>query len=164
MRYISYQGIYDGTNYQNANTPPQISKALLAGFDCMMDVWRIDGKLYVGANNDPNIEVTELYIQGARKWINVQNDEMKEWIVTKPAKLYPNYFWFETPTPPPAYVTASNGKLITPGTVPINNDSVIFLPEITDKSMFTTTHLKCYAVCSTYLTYIKRMRNEGLWY
>lgn len=163
MYYISYQGIYDGTEYQAANTPSQISKALAMGFSVMIDVWRIDGLLYVG-NGQPLDQVTERYIQGPRVWINAQNDEMKEWIVDQPSRLYPNYFWFDAPTPPPPYATASNGKLITPGTVPINNDSVIFLPEIDDKSLFSTTKLKCYGVCSTYLTYIKRMRNEGVWY
>lgn len=163
MVYISYQGIFDGQDYQDSNTPSQISKALANGFSVMIDVWRVDNKLYVG-NGQPLNEVTEKYIQGNRIWINAQNDEMKEWIVTQPSRLYPNYFWFEASTPPPPYATASNGKLITPGTVPINNDSVVFLPEISDRSLFSTTKLRCYGVCSTYLTFIRRMRNEGVWY
>jgi len=163
MYYISYQGIFDGTNYEDANTPPQISKALQAGFSCMVNVWRINGILYVG-NGSPNIQITEKYIQGPRFWINAQNDEMKAWIVTQPSKLYPNYFWFDASTPPPPYATASNGKLVTPGTVPINNDSVIFLPEIQDRSMFSTVKLRCYGICSTYLSFIIRMRNEGIWF
>jgi hypothetical protein len=162
MFYISYQGIYDGSDYQDANTPPQISKALQKGFSCLIDVWRVDNKLYVG-NGQPVIEVTEKYIQGNKFWINAMNTDMQEWIVTQPAKLYPNYFWFEAPTPPPAYATASNGKLITPGTVPINSDSVMFLPEIDDRSLFSMVKVKSYAICSTYLYTIRRMRNEGLW-
>jgi hypothetical protein len=89
---------------------------------------------------------------------------MQDWISAQPSNLYPNYFWFVASNPPPSYVTASNGKLITPGTVPINNNSVIYLPEISDMSLFSTVKLKCYGVCSTYLTFIKRMRNEGVWY
>jgi hypothetical protein len=89
---------------------------------------------------------------------------MQAWLPTQRSTLYPNYFWFITPTPPPAYVTASNGKLITPGTVPINNNSVIFLPEIDDKGLFSTVHLRNYAICSTYLTLIRRMRQEGARY
>ena len=162
MLYISYQGIYDGQNYEDANTPEQINKALGKGFSCLIDVWRVDNKLYVG-NGQPVIEVTEKYIQGNKFWINAMNTDMQEWIVTQPAKLYPNYFWFEAPTPPPAYATASNGKLITPGTVPINNDSVMFLPEINDRSLFSMVKVKSYAICSTYLYTIRRMRNEGLW-
>ena len=163
MFYISYQGIYDGSNYEDANTPPQISKALQRGFSCLIDVWRIDNKLYVG-NNQPTIEVTERYIQGNRFWINAKNTDMQTWIASQPSNLYPNYFHFDASTPPPPYATASNGKLITPGTVPINTNSVMFLPEINDRSLFSMVNVRCYAVCSTYLFTIRRMRNEGIWY
>ena len=163
MFYISYQGIFDGQNYEDANTPPQISKALQAGFTCMIDVWRVDGVLYVGTES-AKIEVTQKYIQGPRFYINCMNDEIKEWIVDQPTKLFPNYFWFDASTPPPPYATASNGKLITPGTVPINDDSIVFLPEIQDRGLFSTVKLRCYGICSTYLTFVRRMRNEGIWY
>ncbi len=163
MRYISYQGIFDGSDYQDANTPNQIGKALNNGFSVLIDVWRIDDKLYVG-NGQPLIEVTEKYIQGDRFWINAKNSDMQDWISAQQSSLYPNYFWFNTPNPPPAYVTASNGKLITPGTVPINNDSVMYLPEVDDRSLLTMAKVRCYAICSTYLLTIRRMRNEGMWW
>lgn len=163
MLYISYQGVYDGTNYEDANTVPQIRKALNAGYSCMVDVWRVDNRLYLGSYQ-PMVEVTDVYLQGRRFWINARNTDMQEWISAQPSRLYPNYFWFTTPNPPPAYVTASNGKLITPGTVPIDNNSVVYLPEVTDQSYLTTVHLRCYGVCSTNLNFIKRIRNEGVWY
>jgi hypothetical protein len=163
MFYISYQGIYDGKDYEDANTPKQISKAQQRGFSCLIDVWRINNKLYVG-NGQPLIEVTEKYIQGNRFWINAVNTDMQTWIATQPSNLYPNYFHFEASTPPPPYATASNGKLITPGTVPINTNSVMFLPEINDRSLLSMVNVRCYAICSTYLFTIRRMRNEGVWY
>ena len=88
---------------------------------------------------------------------------MQEGIVTQPTKLYPNYFWFNNvnennPT------TTSGGQLITPGTIAINNTSIIFLPEINDRGLFSTVHLRCYGICSSYLSFIKRMRNEGVYY
>jgi len=163
MFYISYLGIFDGKDYEDSNTPPQISKALQAGFSCLIDVWRVNGVLYVGTEQ-AMIEVTQKYIQGPRFWINAMNTEMQDWIVTQPTKLYPNYFHFDASTPPPPYATASNGKLITPGTVPINLNSVMFLPEINDRSLLTMVKVRAYAICSTYLTTIRRMRNEGIWY
>jgi len=163
MFYISYQGIYDGKDYEDANTPSQISKAQQRGFSCLIDVWRVDNKLYVG-NGQPLIEVTEKYIQGNRFWINAVNTDMQTWIATQPSALYPNYFHFDASTPPPPYATASNGKLITPGTVPINSSSVMFLPEINDRSLYTMVKVKSYGICSGFLTLIKRMRNEGIWY
>ena len=163
MLYISYQGIYDGQNYEDANTPKQINKALGKGFSCLIYVWRINNKLYVG-NGQPVIEVTEKYIQGPRFWINAVNTDMQTWIATQSSTLYPNYFTFAASTPPPPYATASNGKLITPGTVPINSSSVMFLPEINDRSLYTMVKVKSYGICSGFLTLIKRMRNEGVWY
>jgi len=163
MLYISYQGIYDGQNYEDANTPKQINSALGKGFSCLINVWRINNKLYVG-NGQPVIEVTEKYIQGPRFWINAVNTDMQTWITTQSSTLYPNYFNFAASTPPPPFATASNGKLITPGTVPINGNSVMFLPEINDRSLYTMVKVKSYGICSGFLTLIKRMRNEGYWY
>ena len=162
MQYISYQGIFNGTNFEDAATPTQITKSMNAGFSTMVNVWRIDGVLFLGVTQ-PITEVTEQYLQGPRFWLNAMNDGMQSWIVTQSSTLYPNYFWFPTATESTP-VTASNGKIITPGTVPVNNSSVIFLPEIQDRAMFSTVHLRCFGVCSNYLSFTKRMRNEGEWY
>lgn len=162
MLYISYRGIYDGQNFQDANTPNQIGKAFNAGFACMVDVWRVDNKLYLG-NNQPLTEVTTEFLKGKKFWINARNTDMQTWIQSQPINYYPNYFWFNDPEENDP-VTTSGGQIITPGTVPINNQSIIFLPEIQDRAMFSTVKLRCYGVCSNYLTFIKRMRNEGVWY
>ena len=162
MVYISYLGIFDGQNFEKANTPAQIGSAFNAGFSCMVDVWRLNNTLCVGTQNDP-IEVTEKYLQGNRFWINARNADMQTWIQTQSSKLYPNYFWFPTVNEN-TNVTTSGGQIITPGTVPVNNTSIIFLPEIQDRALFSTVKLRCYGVCSSYLTFIKRMRNEGFWY
>ena len=58
MLFISYQGIYDGQNYQDANTPGQLRKAFNAGYSCMVDVWRVDGVLYL-RKNEHITQVTE---------------------------------------------------------------------------------------------------------
>ena len=162
MQYISYQGIFNGTNFEDAATPKQITKSMNAGFSTMVNVWRDSGILYLGVDQ-PITQVTEIYLQGPRFYINAMNSDMQTWIATQASNLYPNYFWFPSATESTP-VTASNGKIITPGTVPVNNNSVIFLPEITDRAMFSTVHLKCFGVCSNYLSFIKRMRNEGEWY
>ena len=162
MLYISYQGIYDGKDFEYANTPNQIGKAFNNGYSCMVDVWRIDNKLYVGSEEAP-IEVTEKYLQGNRFWLNARNTDMVNWVAAQPRKLYPNYFSFSNDTESND-ATASGGQIITPGTVPVSNLSIIFLPEIEDRGLLSTVKLKCYGVCSVYLNFIKRMRNEGFWY
>ena len=162
MLYISYQGIYDGKDFEYANTPNQIGDAFNNGYSCMVDVWRIDSKLYVGSEEAP-IEVTEKYLQGNRFWLNARNTDMVDWVAAQPRKLYPNYFSFSNDTES-NNATSSGGQIITPGTVPVSNLSIIFLPEIQDRGLLSTVKLKCYGVCSVYLNFIKRMRNEGFWY
>jgi hypothetical protein len=160
MLYISYQGIYDGQNYEYANTPDQIGKSFNNGFACMVDVWRIDNTLCVGPEAAP-IPVTNKYLQGNRFWIKCGNQETYDWFLTQSLRQYPNYFY------QPVYnenVTTSSNRLWTPGTVAVNDTSIVVLPEIADRGLFSTVHLRCYGVCSTFLTFIKRMRNEGEWY
>ena len=162
MLYISYRGIYDGQNYEDANTPNQIGKAFNNGFSVMVDAWRVDNKIYLG-NDQPLTEVTPVYLQGNRFWINARNADMQDWLSAQSSKLYPNYFWYDMLTPP-AYATTSGGQLWTFGTVPVDNSSIVVLPEIDDRGLLSTVKLRCYGVCSTYLTFIKRMRFEGIWY
>lgn len=162
MVIISYLGVYDGQNFELANTPNQIGTALNYGFTCLVNVWRVSGKMYVGTENDL-IEVTEKSLQGARYIINAKNIELQNWLPTQSNKLYPNYFWFPTPMENTNVVT-SNGQLITPGSVPVNSASIVFLPEITDRGLLSTSKLRCYGIISNYCTLIKRMRNEGIYY
>ena len=160
MLYISYQGIYDGQNYEDANTPNQIGKSFNNGFSCMVDVWRIDDTLCVGPEAAP-IPVTNKYLQGNRFWIKCGDQSTYDWFTTQSLRQYPNYFY------QPVYnenVTTSSNRLWTPGTVAVNDTSIVVLPEINDRGLLSTVHLRCYGVCSTYLTFIKRMRNEGEWY
>lgn len=162
MLYISFRGIFDGQDYQDENTPNQIGKAFNAGYSCMVDAWRVDGRMYLGSF-EPSIEVTEKYLQGNRFWINARNTELREWIVTQPSKNYPHYFWSDQPEPLTP-VTVSSGQIWTPGSVGTSPTTIVVLPEIEDRGLLSTIHIKCYGVCSTYLNFIKRIRNEGVWY
>ena len=162
MIYVSYLGVYDGQNFEKSNTPDQIGSAFNAGFSCMVNVWRRDGNLYIGSEDNP-IAVTAQYLQGNRFLINAMNADMQSWISAQSSVLYPNYFWFPNVNEN-TNVTTSNGQLITPGTIPVNNTSIMFLPEIQDRGLLSTVKLRCYGVISNYLTFIRRMRNEGAWY
>ena len=161
MLLISYRGVYDGQNFENANTPDQLGKAFNAGYSCMVDAWRVGDKLYLG-NDLPLNEVSPAYLKGNRFWINARNTEMLTWLQSQPPKLYPNYFYFPGLTP--TVVTASNNKLITPGTVPLNANSVMFIPEIEDRALFSMVKVRSFGIISSYLSFLRRMRNEGVWY
>jgi hypothetical protein len=126
----------------------------------MVDVWRINDTLCVGSEQAP-ITVTDKYLQGNRFWIKCGNQETYDWFTTQSLRQYPNYFY-----QPNSMVTAltSSNRLWTPGTVATTDNTIVVLPEIPDRGLLSTVHLRCYGVCSTFLTFIKRMRNEGEWY
>lgn len=161
MLFISYRGIFDGQNFEDENTINQIGTAFNAGYSCMVDVWRVDDKIYLGSQQ-PLVEVTAGYIQGNRFWLNARNNTMLVWLQSQPQNLYPNYF--SVPNPTPAYVTTSSGHQWVFGNVPTNSNSIIVLPEIPDRGLFSTVKLRNYGICSSYLSFIKRWRNEGVWY
>ncbi len=163
MQYISYQGIYDGQNFEDANTPNQIGKAFNAGFSVMADVWRIDGKLCLGTQYNP-VEVTERYLQGNRFWLNCQNQDAYDYLFAQSRNLYPNVFIFANVATESTPTTTTGGQTIVPGNVPIDNNSIVYLPEIVDRGLLSIVNLHCYGVCSVYLTFIRRTRNEGIWY
>lgn len=161
MLLIAYRGIYDGQNFEDANTPNQIGNAFGAGFSCMIDVWKIGANFYLGTDT-PITQVQPTFFKGKRFWISARNSEMLTWLQEQNQTLYTNYF--SLPDPIPSYVTTSSGYLWTPGTVPVNNQSILFLPEINDRGLFSTVNKRNYGICSCYCTFIKRMRNEGVWY
>jgi hypothetical protein len=163
MLIISYQGIYEGQNFESANTPNQIAKAFNSGFSCMVDVWRFDNKLYLGRENDW-IEVTDRYLQGVRFWLNCQNQDAYNYLSSQPSNLYPNVFIFSDVNTESTPTTSRGGQTIVPGNVPLNNNSIVFLPEIVDRGMLSTVKLRCFGIASVYCTFIRRMRNEGEWY
>ncbi len=158
---ISYRGIFEGKDYENANTPEQLGKAFNHGYSVLVDAWKVDGIFYLG-NDQPVTEVQPEYLRGNRFWINARNAEMQQYVLDN-YKLYPHYFWFpdDTESTP---VIISSGQYLVPGTVQLSLDTIVFLPEITDRGLLSTVKLSCYGICSTYLTFIKRMRTEGLWY
>jgi hypothetical protein len=161
MLLISYRGVWDGQNFEDANTPKQIGQAFNAGYSCMVDAWRVADKIYLG-NDQPITEVTPIYLKSNRFYINARNTDMLTWLQSQPPKFYPNYFYFPGLTP--TVVTASNGKLITPGTVAVNNTSVMFLPEIDDKALFSMVNIRSFGIITSYCSFVKRMRNEGVYY
>ena len=163
MLIISYQGIYDGQNFEDANSPSQITNAFNNGYSVMADVWRFDDKLYLGRENDW-IEVTDKSLQGVRFWLNCQNQDAYDYLLAQPRKLYPNVFMFSNVATESSPTVSTGGQTIVPGTVPIDNNSIVYLPEITDRAMLSTVKLRCYGVTSVYCTFIRRMRNEGEWY
>lgn len=159
MVYIAYRGLFHGEDPQSENTPNQVSTALRYGFNASVDAWRVDNKIYLGSNQ-PLYEVSEKYLQNNRLWINCCNTDMYTWIQSQKPKLYPHYFNIPY-GPTPDYAVTNQGYYWNfLSTIP-NNPTIMVLPESYDRGLYSTIHLRTYGICSMFLQFIRRIRNDS---
>lgn len=74
MRIISHRGLLDGPDSELENRPAQIMSALDEGFDAEVDLWVVDGKLYLG-HDGPSHPIAPAFILDSRLWIHCKNME-----------------------------------------------------------------------------------------
>ena len=83
VKFISHRGNLNGQNKKTENTVKQIDFVLNEDFDCEIDVWLINEKLYLGHDNPEN-EITlnwlDMYKQSL--WIHCKNFEALNFLKT----------------------------------------------------------------------------------
>ena len=60
MKYIAHRGLLDGPNKEKENKPEQIEYTLKQGFDCEIDVWKIDEIFFLG-HDSPQYEIEKQF-------------------------------------------------------------------------------------------------------
>lgn len=161
MLYIAYRGLFNGEDPQTEDTPDQIGKAFNHGYAVMADVWRVDNKMYLGAN-EPITEVTERYLQGNKFWLAARNNAAYAWLQTQPSKSYPHYFLQPAPTTPTVLTSDNKTWAFAEFQAgPYDASTVVCLPEIPDRGMLSTVHYKCYGICTIFPEFVRRIRQEG---
>lgn len=139
MRIIAHRGLTDGPDNLTENTVPQIESALHQGFDCEIDLWRLNDRLYLG-HDKPREEVSESWVTKKSFWIHAKNDIAMQWLNNTEL----NYFWHETDH---FTLTSKNIIWVYMGK-PILANSICVMPEHFN---FSYEELrKCYAICTDY--------------
>jgi len=94
VKFISHRGNLNGPNKKTENTVKQIDFVLNEDFDCEIDVWLINEKLYLGHDNPEN-EITlnwlDMYKQSL--WIHCKNFEALNFFKNLDSTF--NYFWHQ---------------------------------------------------------------------
>lgn len=89
MKIISHRGnLYGPSNEENS--PDQIYKALLNGFDCEIDVWLVDNKIVLG-HDKPEYEVDHNFLNQQGLWLHAKNIEALDYL----SNTQFNYFWHQ---------------------------------------------------------------------
>lgn len=140
MIWISHRGNLDGPIPSKENTPEYINEALSYGFNVEIDVWFIDGELYLG-HDKGTIDVPPEYLRNERIWFHCKNVNALNYMVHNYRNL--KFFWHQEDD----YTLTSTGHIWTyPGKL-LMKGSIAVLPEVKRNGDLW----KCYAICTDYL-------------
>ena len=138
MILISHRGNIGGKFESYENEPNYIDLAISKGYDVEVDVWYIDGVLFLGHDN-PKYGVDFKWFRDrlTKLWIHCKNVESV--IYFKGCGHEFNYFWHELDT---ITLTSLNYIWAYPGKQPIKN-SIAVMPEINNDIL-----AECLGICS----------------
>ena len=137
MILISHRGNTNGKLPSAENRPDYIDEAIGFGFDVEIDVWLIDGVIFLG-HDEPQYGITQQWLNERvdKLWIHCKNVEALEWFNIIDGF---NYFWHEEDT---ATLTSKLFIWAYPGKQPIKC-SIAVMPEIYNDDV-----TQCVGICS----------------
>jgi len=144
MILISHRGNINGKIVERENQPEYIDEAISLGYDVEIDVWGIDGELFLG-HDEPQYptDFDWLKERSSNLWIHCKNIDALLYFtdIDYSLELF-NYFWHETDT---VTLTSENWIWAFPGKQPING-SIAVMPEMYDDDVSEAA-----GVCSDYI-------------
>ena len=145
MIYIAHRGLTHGPDAELENNPIQISKAVKLGYDCEVDLWVVNGELFLG-HDEPTYKVDYTFLSINPLWIHAKNLDALVWLQNHHKKF--NYFWHQNDD----FTLTSEGYIWTYPGKPLSENSICVMPEWN----ISTEHLhnfdqNCYGVCSDYV-------------
>lgn len=146
MKLIAHRGLVNGPNKHIENQPVTIKSALSNGFDCEIDLWVFDRRLYLG-HDGPQYNITPEFLKQPGLWIHCKNLDALEYC-SEDNTL--NYFWHENDT----YTLTSQRIVWAYPDKILNKQSVMVLPEWKDPN-FENIGRECFGICSDYVEKIK---------
>jgi hypothetical protein len=146
MILISHRGNIDGSCESCENKPMYIDLAIEKGYDVEIDIWVIDGILYLGHDNPQyGISLDWLIERIEKLWIHCKNMDALVHFNTLNQPF--NYFWHEEDK---ATLTSHSHIWAYPGYQPISN-SIAVMPEINNDDLSS-----CKGICSDYIQNYKQ--------
>ncbi len=149
VKFISHRGNLDGPNKKIENTIKQVELVINEGFECEIDVWFVDNKLFLGHDNPDNeISLDWLKKNSQSLWIHCKNFESLN-LFKNLGGLF-NYFWHQKDD----FTLTSKGYIWTYPEKKYDKNSVIVkldneLPK----------DLNIYAICTDFVTEMSKNKS-----
>lgn len=144
MIKIAHRGNTNGSDIYRENTVAQITNAISSGFDVEVDVWYVNGQVFLG-HDGPSILVDKSYIIGISEvaWFHCKNLEALEFFAAELREL--RYFWHEEDR----FTLTSNNYIWTYPGQPVTPKSIIVDLDLSNWDSYKDI---AYAVCTDYPT------------
>ena len=131
MKLISHRGNICGPNPESENTECYILNAVKAGYDVEIDLWLVNGKLYLG-HDHPDTITTTCFLNNLSEnlWVHCKNIQALSFLLEHRVDL--NYFFHNSDD---ATLTSDGWIWTYPNSnLFLMNKSIAVLPEKTDKA------------------------------
>lgn len=141
MILISHRGNLTGPNPKRENSPAYLQEAIDKGFNVEIDIWVVEGRLYLG-HDKPQYSINDLWLTQFlyRIWAHCKNPEAMVYLQENYPQI--NYFWHQEDT---LTLTSKKYLWVYPGKQPIK-DSIAVMPEIHNDDI-----TQCLGICSDYI-------------
>jgi hypothetical protein len=153
MKLIAHRGVLEGPNSYLENNPTQINHALSLGYDCEIDLWYVEDKLYLG-HDAPQYLIESTFLDQPGLWIHAKNFSALSWLAN--AHEDHNFFWHQTDD----FTITNKGYIWTFPNRPLGNKSICVMPE-TFMDLTDCAKMSCYGTCSDYIISINNMLSQG---
>jgi hypothetical protein len=148
LNLIAHRGLIKGPSKTLENQPQNLRATLEQGYDCEIDLWVFDDRLYLG-HDGPQFNVTQAFIENPKFWIHAKNLEALRWLTDTEL----NYFWHENDK----FTLTSKGFIWAFPEQDLTNKSIRLMPEWADPELTTVKESVCYGVCSDYILKINEL-------
>jgi hypothetical protein len=148
LNLIAHRGLIKGPSKTLENQPHNLRATLEQGYDCEIDLWVFDDRLYLG-HDGPQFNVTQTFIENPKFWIHAKNLEAFYWLTDTQL----TYFWHENDK----FTLTSNGYIWSYPEQDLTNKSIRLMPEWADPGLTTVKENVCYGVCSDYILKINEL-------
>lgn len=145
MKLISHRGNIDGRIESLENDPEYIDKAIKMGYDVEIDIWCVDGKLYLGHDMvQYEVDVEWIRSRISKLWIHCKNIDALLYLQNhEEVGQHTHYFWHQNDD-----VTLTSHNVIwTYPNKQLSNNSICVLPEMFNQKVPDYV----YGICSDYI-------------
>ena len=140
MIFISHRGNVNGINSERENDPKYILEAINKGYECEIDVWFINDRLYLG-HDGPQYEIDLKFLQNNKLWCHAKNLSALEYMLLNDVHC----FWHQSDD----YTITSKGVIWSYPGKELSKNSICVMPE--DNEVAHHEKTVCTGICSDFI-------------